>query len=257
MNEEMSRETLSYSCFICWDDIDFDDNSTKIVSACNCKSPDFKYTHKECLNLWINQNRHSGLKCQVCGTPFHIKRVLKPLKIIYKKSWKAINCLIFGLLLTNISLYMLCYQWEKELEKMNNGNKEGNFDSLSIYNSWLMGFESKENTIWEYIKETKMNRLLQNIYLNATTLFLFINTSILVLFFYHEKDNFFEYSIDEKYEYKNNSNIREYIKKISNPVNSDINSEFSNEEILSDNGSNMNYCYNHSYGHSYQKIVIN
>jgi len=222
MSLKLNEDTYSYRCFICWDDIDFEDTSTKIVSACNCISTDFKYTHKDCLNLWVNQNRHAGLKCQVCGTRFHIKRVLKPFKKIYKENWKRINCLILTMILVNSLLWMLCIQWSKDLEKyIDHCNEETELGTLAKYDDWISNYDERETYIEEFINQFNLSHIFQNIYLNITVLFIFINASIILLYFYHEKDKFIEYSIDENYEYRKNTTSK-YFKNHKNDTYSMI-----------------------------------
>jgi len=250
MCNKINEDNSCYRCFICWDDIDFEDTSTKIVSACNCISTDFKYTHKECLNLWINQNRRSGLKCQVCGAPFHVKKIIKPLKKIYVENWKIINVLFLGIFLINTLIWMICIQWGKELEKINSGyNNETSsieiFESINKYNDWLIAFDEREDYIEDYINEFNFGNIYQNIYFNSTTLLLFVNATILLLFIFHEKDKFFEYSIDEIYEYKKHSispsKSKYYILSNNRTINNDHFTE------------NRNNVYNN---YEYQKIRV-
>ncbi|KAG4105348.1 hypothetical protein H8356DRAFT_1287310 [Neocallimastix lanati (nom. inval.)] len=260
---KINEEIPSFRCFICWDDIDFEDTSTKIVAACNCISPDFKYTHKECLNLWINQNRRSGLNCQVCGTPFHVKKVFKPLKKIYKENWKKINCLIFGMILINVLLWMLCVQWKKELDKINFGPLEDiDFDNLTKYDIWNISYNTKDTYIDEYMYEFKNTQPFQNFTLHVISLFLFVNLSICFLYVYHEKENFTEYSIEDKYEYRRNYSSSGYFILRKNRTNNNININrgFSNNEILSGDNHSINSNDNHNHLNSneypYQKIRI-
>ncbi|OUM64484.1 hypothetical protein PIROE2DRAFT_60627 [Piromyces sp. E2] len=254
MSIKINEDNSCYRCFICWDDIDFEDTSTKIVSACNCISTDFKYTHKECLNLWINQNRRAGLKCQVCGTPFHVKKVLKPLKKIYMENWKSINCLFLGMTLVNILIWLLCIQWGKELERINSGSYSESsgietIHTLTKYDEWYSSFDERENYIEDFINEINFVKLYQNIYINSTTLILFVNAAILILFFYHEKEKYVEYSIDEDYEYKKHSKSPS---KYLNFTKDQINDERlpNNDDHLSNNRNNI---YN---DYEYQKIRI-
>lgn len=264
----MNEDIPCYRCFICWDDIDFEDTSTKVVSACNCISVDFKYTHKDCLNLWINQNRRAGLKCQVCGAPFHIKKVLKPFKKIYKENWKRINCLLLGIILLNSLLWMLCVQWKKELEKINSGQNH-HLDNngvetvhLEKYDEWINNYDERESYLEEFINNISFNEIFQNIYVNATTLFLFINTLIFALYFYHEKEKFYEYSIDEKYEYKplKNSFTDSKYFGFSNQYHhyhyhyqNNNNTIPNNDHLLPNDNNNI---YNNYSNYEYQKIRI-
>jgi hypothetical protein len=255
MSIKVNEDNSCYRCFICWDDIDFEDTSTKIVSACNCISTDFKYTHKDCLNLWINQNRRAGLKCQVCGTPFHIKKVLKPFKKIYMENWKRINCLFLGMTLINLLIWLICIQWSKELEKINSGYYSENssleiFEKLHKYHEWYSSFDERESYIEEYISEINFGTLYQNIYLNSTTLIIFINAAILILFYYHEKEKYVEYSIDENYEYKKHSNMHSKYFKLSIDQDKNESRLPNNDDHLSDN---RNIIYNE---YEYQKIRI-
>ncbi|ORX56557.1 hypothetical protein BCR36DRAFT_163333 [Piromyces finnis] len=196
-----------YRCFICWDDIEFEDSSTKIVSACNCISTDFKYTHKECLNLWINQNKRSELKCQVCNSCYHVKKVLKPFKKIYMENWKKISCFFISLILINSIVLTIYIRWSKKLESINYANYFYSSDiedseTINSFNEWFNSIDERENFIEDYFSEISFGRIFQNIYCNFSFIIVFINTVILVFAFYHEIENFVEYSIDEKYEYK-------------------------------------------------------
>jgi len=244
----MNEEKMDYRCFICWDDIDFNDTSTKIVSACNCISTDFKYTHKDCLNLWINQNRHTGLKCQVCGCPFHVKKVLKPFKKIYKENWKVLNCLFFTVILINTLLWMICAEWNNQLEKINSNtshyNENSEIEPLTQYDEWIVNYDERETYFEDYLSQISYGFLLRNIYINAATIFIILNTTVFVVYFYHEKEKFIEYSIDSAYEYKGNTNYFKFLKKKKDQ---------SSDPMVSENNNNNQHLPSNF---EYQKIRV-
>jgi hypothetical protein len=73
----------TYRCAICWETSIY---ANEFLMPCLCKNENLKYTHKKCVDRWVNEM--GKRECSVCMTPYRVE--LRPLPfstLINKHSW--------------------------------------------------------------------------------------------------------------------------------------------------------------------------
>jgi len=98
---------------------------------------------------------------------------------------------------------MICVEYSKQSDIINAShyNEISELESLNRYDEWIVNYDERESSFEDHLSRVNLGFILQNVYFNIVTLFVILNIGLISVYFYHEKEKFIEYSIDDAYEY--------------------------------------------------------